>query len=399
MFAVGNLTILLLYLRITSEASSLFYQASFTIHRKVAFCHHHRPYHQRSLSHLQTSSSPSPTSSINTESVVPLNTSPKTQDYNEETILKGRHKWLGGAVDPKDDSVYGIPSHSGHVICLAPPNGDSKQKEGRANASYTINYLPLPSSMASAKNDKSHQFKWLRGIIANEKLFGIPAWFNGVLSVDIRGWRKWRDANPEKRFVDLRLSEQFVSIIPLPNDSDQTLKRWMWHGAALNANKTAIYCIPSNAAHVLKVDLRSMSTSYLPIPDFSNGYTTTTADLLSLTNKWYGGILGHDNAIYGIPYAAGSVLRIDANDDTVSLIGDYGCNKYNWHGGVLANGSIYAFPAHAESVLKIDTGMGVEDRLNTLPIDRAEYDVCNVTKYKWLGGSIGADGNVVSCRV
>lgn len=164
----------------------------------------------------------------------------------------------------------------------------------------------------------------------------------------------------------------------------------MWHGAALNTNKTAIYCIPSNAQQVLKVDLTTMSTSYLPIPSNNNE--------LSLTNKWYGGILGHDNAIYGIPYAAGSVLRINANDDTVSLLGEYGTNQYNWHGGILENGDIYAFPAHAETVLKIDTRKDLFDdkRLSALPIHRGVNDSDRVRRYKWLGGSKGADGNVVS---
>jgi hypothetical protein len=242
--------------------------------------------------------------------------------------------------------------------------------------------------MARPKNDKSHQFKWMRSIIANGTLFGIPAWFDGVLTVDIDAWRRWRQNNPDRRIACE--GDQFVSIISLPDDKTLNKKRWMWHGAALNFNKTAIYCIPSNAQQVLKVDLTTMSTSYLPIPSNNNE--------LSLTNKWYGGILGHDNAIYGIPYAAGSVLRINANDDTVSLLGEYGTNQYNWHGGILANGNIYAFPAHAETVLKIDTRKDLFDdkRLSALPIHRGVNDSDRVRRYKWLGGSKGADGNVVS---
>lgn len=298
-------------------------------------------------------------------------------------LLKGRHKWLGGAYHPEDCCVYGIPSHSGHVICLSPNNTEED---------YTINFLPLPSAIATPKKDKSHQFKWLRGIIANDVLFGIPAWFDGVLTVDLSAWRKWRDVNPESRIADEELSDEFINILPLPNsDADDKIqnKRWMWHGAALNAEKSAIYCIPSNADRVLKVDLMTMRTSYLPIPASSQ---------LTLSNKWYGGILGNDNAIYGVPYAAGSVLRIDANRDTVSLLGEYGTNQYNWHGGILANGNIYAFPAHSDEVLKIDTAkdLGEQDRISTLPIQRADYDVDKAERYKWLGGSMGSDGNVVS---
>ena len=179
--------------------------------------------------------------------------------------------------------------------------------------------------------------------------------------------------------------------------------------------------------HVLKVDLVSLSTSYLLIPprilssdgkdhgsdkndDDDDGMQQHQqeehAKLLQLTNKWYGGILGDDNAIYGVPYACGSILRIDANVDRVSLLGDFGHNMYNWHGGIKAprNGCIYAFPAHSEMVLKIDTGKMVggavggggcdESRLSLLPIHRAPYDTQPITRYKWLGGSLGADGNI-----
>jgi len=47
-------------------------------------------------------------------------------------------------------------------------------------------------------------------------------------------------------------------------------------------------------------------------------------------------------------------------------------------------------------VLKIDT-IPMEDnksRLSLIPINRPPYDEDKVTRYKWLGGSIGADGNV-----
>jgi hypothetical protein len=150
--------------------------------------------------------------------------------------------------------------------------------------------------------------------------------------------------------------------------------------------------------------LQTQTASLLSIP--------TTVTSLEQTNKWYGGILGDDNAIYGVPYAASGVLRIDANHDTVEVIGEdlFGTMKYNWHGGVKSskNGKIYCFPAHHSHVLCIDTRWTMsprqhddngscksgEERLELLPIHRAHYDKDEVTKYKWLGGSIGADGNV-----
>ena len=338
--------------------------------------------------------------------------SPQEDRDPTRQILKGKHKWLGGAIS-NDGCVYGIPSHSNHVICLEPNHHNNTNSNNKTDLdSYTTHFLPLPSTF-TPQNDKSHQFKWLRGIITNNTLYGIPAWYEGVLVVNIQRWKEWRRHHPNETIVqydndiDDVQHQDFIKIIPLPetkvqsNNNNHKKQRWMWHGAALNVNKTAIYCIPSNANEVLKVDLITHQTSYIPIPKQQEQKQDTITTLL--TNKWYGGILGHDNAIYGIPYASGSVLRMDANTDTISLLGDYGINQYNWHGGVLANnGNIYAFPAHAESVLRIDTtaNVGLEDeRLSTLPIRRAAYDTDGIMKYKWLGGSLGVDGNVVSCTV
>ncbi|KAL3793059.1 hypothetical protein HJC23_003067 [Cyclotella cryptica] len=420
--------ILLCHLRITAEASPyvLHRRASFVsafhrngaqdciVHSNRARCSIRRCF--RLVLPLYLSRAPPSTSSTNcdhlqiTTQVTPARLDANGDIQNDEEqiqqILTGRHKWLGGAVDNAGDgSVYGIPSHSQHVICLSPPQNNHDSSN---NSTYQVHMLPLPTSLSGkSDNGKKNQFKWLRGIIVGETLFGIPSWStSGVLKVDIGAWRRWRENNPTKRIVtDVRCSQQFVSVLPLPEEGSEksdkqattTSRRWMWHGAALNQNATAIYCIPSNAKQVLKVDLTTMTTSYISIPPSTLCNPKEHANLLEHTNKWYGGILGRDNAIYGIPYAASSVLRINANDDTASLLGDYGSNMYNWHGGVLAkNGAIYAFPAHAEEVLKIDTMPNIEEqnRLMLLPIQRAEYDVDGVRRYKWLGGSLGADGNV-----
>ena len=52
--------------------------------------------------------------------------------------------------------------------------------------------------------------------------------------------------------------------------------------------------------------------------------------------------MGDDNAIYGIPYRASGVLRIDSKTDSAKIIGpNYGIGNYYWHGGVKCNGKIY----------------------------------------------------------
>ena len=81
---------------------------------------------------------------------------------------------------------------------------------------------------------------------------------------------------------------------------------------------------------------------------------------------------------------------------------------YAIEGGLMApsTGVIYAFPAHANTVLCVDTNpqlpqemaqcssnMNQEWRVSTIPIKRGPEDSDPADlRYKWLGGSHGADG-------
>ena len=298
-----------------------------------------------------------------------------------KALFPGVHKYLGGAKDDRDGCIYGIPSHARSVICLYPTNKDdtnttpsrNEKVAGGAGVEYKIRLEPLPEHAANG------QFKWLRGIIAHGYLYGIPAWANTVLEVDIDAmWGRRKATGP------------IVNLIPLPEG--HVPSQWQWHGASLNQEKTAIYSIPSNAHQVLKVDLKTHTTSLIDIhiptryKDFSFHHS----------NKWYGGILGDDNAVYGIPYRTCALLRIDTEHDTATIVGDdHGCKRFNWHGGAKVNGFIYAFPSHADTVLKIDTSPTSRGQISTqLPIHRASYDDDTNETYKWLGGAIGADGNI-----
>ncbi len=221
-----------------------------------------------------------------------INSNVEEEKEKDEGIYIGKHKWLGGAVDSSDGCIYGIPAHSSKVLCLEP---DQEKEDGN----YSVHLFPLPAEF------RGIHFKWLRGIIQGRYLYGIPAWATaGVLRVDLPRWKQFRQNIDNDKDMD-----SIVQIIPLPQNKedkenqDRDQIRWQWHGAALNSNKTAIYAIPCNTKKVLKIDIETQTTSYLPIPskdDVDNQY--------DLTNKWYGGILGWDNAIYGIPYAASGIL-------------------------------------------------------------------------------------------
>ena len=198
-----------------------------------------------------------------------------------ETTFVGKHKWLGGAVDPSTGKIYGIPSHSHQIICIT-PSSSSEDNNNTPPAAASISTIPLPNEYHEG------HFKWLRGIIYNHNLYGIPAWSTkGVLKLD--------------------LQTHTVSILPLPNSPTYyqsnykpipTKKeqrstagnpmsidrgRWMWHGGAIgynSNNEAAIYCPPSNAEFVLKVYL-----------DGSDRVEEIGMPLSDGQNKWYGKFL------------------------------------------------------------------------------------------------------------
>jgi hypothetical protein len=47
-------------------------------------------------------------------------------------------------------------------------------------------------------------------------------------------------------------------------------------------------------------------------------------------NKWYGGIKGVDGCIYGMPFTATGVFRINPWDDSVEILGNFPAGGWKW---------------------------------------------------------------------
>jgi hypothetical protein len=263
---------------------------------------------------------------------------------NRHAILgEGKqHKWLGGAVDAQTGKIYGIPSHANEIICIESPPPLSSSTTSPLQSSWVveqcsssttttttttarISTIPLPSTAY-----RHGPFKWLRGIVYNDCLYGIPSWHTGgVLKVNLRNVDNVAAAAAAAADEDGKttLRREVVSILPLPHESsyyedcgvdsimdDQVLQnyrennntkednaddddivnraRWMWHGGAIGNGgdgassfssssspppPPAIYCPPSNAEHVLKVYLDGTDRVEEIGPKFVKGQ-----------NKWYG---------------------------------------------------------------------------------------------------------------
>lgn len=72
--------------------------------------------------------------------------------------------------------------------------------------------------------------------------------------------------------------------------------------------------------------------------------TAVTFGTVSSTvkRKWVEGVLGKNGRIYAIPYDANVVLEIDPDSRTLLLIGELPSDPCKWYGGVLGpNDKIY----------------------------------------------------------
>ena len=108
-----------------------------------------------------------------------------------------------------------------------------------------------------------------------------------------------------------------------------------------------IYCIPSDADFVLKVD-PATQTAY-EIGESLEGRTGLNC------NKWQNGFLAADGRIYGIPLKSASVLCIDVATQTVYTVGSGFTGANKWEGGVLAHdGAMYCIPMRHKHILKIN---------------------------------------------
>ena len=86
-------------------------------------------------------------------------------------------------MDAFDGCIYGIPSHATETICLSPPhlpspheNSDIPDEDGVAGE-YQVRTIPLPlESVLPLCQANGGRFKWLRGVVCDGYLYGIPAW-------------------------------------------------------------------------------------------------------------------------------------------------------------------------------------------------------------------------------
>lgn len=140
-----------------------------------------------------------------------------------------------------------------------------------------------------------------------------------------------------------------VTSIPLSGvytDPDQTAKWWMGVGIE---NQSAVYCVPYRADSILKIDASTTPATLTMVPSggsLGGGY------------KWRDGVYATDNAgndcVYCIPYNDTQVLKINATQNVATKLGQSFNGSEKWSAGAFAEGRVWGVPWAAATILVID---------------------------------------------
>eukprot|EP00804_Cyclotella_cryptica_P019297 CCRYP_006189-RC/>CCRYP_006189-RC protein AED:0.04 eAED:0.04 QI:4178/1/1/1/1/0.75/8/136/603 len=292
--------------------------------------------------------------------------------------LLGQDKYLGGMASPCGRYIFGVPGHAKRVIRVTVETGK-------------IDWIGP---------EYKGEFKWLRGVeipsCGEEDRSGcclaLPCNSKAgcVLKID-----------PETSTVST-----FITSEPMPVEGG-----WLYHGGNL-ASDGFVYAIPASASRVMKIDPWRETTDFIGpnfegkakceygnIPSLKHHIFKSKCFLLILYFSFlgYGGILGADGCIYGIPHNANGVLKIDPTTQEVTILaeGTLPDGQWKWHGGLASSDGtkIIGFPNNADSILVIDVlqqnvYLVGDDSILKSGTHRVPQD----GRYKYLGGALTADG-------
>ena len=157
--------------------------------------------------------------------------------------------------------IYGIPESSSTILVINPAT----------DAVHTFGDVSKICNASAC---------WLRGTISPETgaIYGIPFRAYSILKID-----------PVTNSISAVGERQLNTI---------RSSGFGWNGGVYSPVSKRIYGIPLDAAQVLVIDPATDRVSFLP------GGTGVQAG----GTKWYGGVLGSDNKIYGIPQNSPSVV-------------------------------------------------------------------------------------------
>ena len=207
-----------------------------------------------------------------------------------------------------------------------------------------------------------------------------------LLSNRIERWR-WSVAGPDDCIYGTS-AQHVVKFNPVDNSITEIgpdLGDRKWDFGVLAGNN-CIYCLPdpivTGTYSVLKIDTVRCSVTLL-------GVELPGIEIES--DNWKSGALAIDGCIYFMPCCAQRVLKLDPEDDTVSLVGeDIGdLNFDKFETTIAANdGWLYGIPGHFSCIV----------RFNPLTKSTSVVGEGDLLSFKCLGcfggGVVGRDGNI-----
>jgi hypothetical protein len=280
---------------------------------------------------------------------------------DNQDIMVGQDKYLGGMSSPCGKYIYGVPGTARRVMRIRVVDG------------YMDTFGPSYEG----------KFKWLRGVEVPPEAINSPDEYPSGCCVAL-------PCN-HPSVLKINPASDKVSIFGTAVIKECGASRWLYHGGVLAPNGS-VYAIPANATRVLKFNPLTEEACFIG-PTFESGDC-----------KWFGGILGSDDLIYGVPHNETGVLQIDPKTDSVSVLmqsdgSPLPPGRWKWHGGLRAGTKIIGFPNNAEDVLVVDCSPNDKGRPEVYTIGKysgllqsGRHRIPQDGRYKYLGGALTQDG-------
>ena len=331
-------------------------------------------------------------------------------------------KWHGGVISSFNESIYCIPCNAEFVLKIDVNNLNQNLKE-------KVKTNTKKRSMVALGKFPGKQ-KWYGGLIAdNGLIIGIPNCANGVLCID--------------PMTD-EVSTFGEEIIPHGD--------YKWHGGCVGPDKL-IYGVPSHADSVLQINPFEKTVGFLRMGIHGNLPITSGTWRPNNKYKYGGACVGSDQAIYCFPSDADRVLRIDPfhadkhenmikgiidpsmfdceasssesirESGQVKFVGPSFHLHNKWQNGYCSriDGHVYAIPCNAKGILKIKCGEKKQEKKSSgcrnlsdlgeskLPSTNVETNIEVEVDYislpdqvregfnKWEGGVVDIENDCMYC--
>lgn len=224
-----------------------------------------------------------------------------------------------------------------------------KFEENLSAQNYHIGDIPIclatmevlaPCSTNGASTGLSGQDKYLGGMASpcGRYIYGVPGHAKRVVRVDVRsGEVSFIGPEYAGEFKWLRGVEIPGHVMGRKDDGSLAYPSGCCIALPCNSENGCILKINPETSHV------STFVTGHPIPNVEDGWL------------YHGGNLAADGFVYAIPASAPRVMKIDPVNNTTEYIGPEYPGKAKWYGGIPgADGCIYGIPHNSTGVLKIN---------------------------------------------